>query len=350
MPSVAPIAILAQFQQELVGNWRNLDFGTDGSGAMVGGNENPLSYNIMPLPQRSDPDGYILKNFKYHEILHFNDDQVNTTVAIAAQAQNRGGQVSQNARALFYEQQVQFAEGPGINTVVHVENGAWIWLPRFVQQAGPYTDVAQANPVPDSLQQPSDTLIAKQISVPHGNSILALGTFDTVRDASGPNPRICGSPFIPDGASPYPQPGNPPGIPEGSPIPPTLRSDLNADERYTTLRDSSDDYENPHPDLTQAPNLPLQQAVAIIQPEAYMHWYVTTEALPSGQGSVTNIPFEQRVANVTGYSAEYWLLFKGANKYLAYTQTIFMVLTILDQKYVFPHVTCNTLTFVPAGM
>lgn len=101
MPSPAPISILSPFQQQLVGNWMNQNFGNDDQGKPVGGPSNPLSYNIMPLPQISDPDGYILKNFRYYEKLHFNDDQSFTTLAITARAPNRGGQVNQDARAVF---------------------------------------------------------------------------------------------------------------------------------------------------------------------------------------------------------------------------------------------------------
>lgn len=344
MPSAAPINILAQFQQQLVGNWKNLDFGTDANGNPVGGDENPLSYNTMPLPETADPDGYILKNFKYHERLHFNNDQPATTLAIAARAPNRGGLVNQDARALFYEQQVQFAEGPGVNTVVHVENGAWLWFPKFVQQPGPYPPNPPGQIVSNALQQPSDVLIAKQISVPHGNSILALGTYDTVRGPNGGgawngNPMINGTPVIPDGGSPYPTPATPVAPP------PSLISNLDADARFSTLRDSMIDYQNPHPDLTLCPNKPIQEAVAIIKPDSFMHWRVTTKPLPNGKGIVTNIPFEQEVSRVTDYLAEYWLLFKGPAKYLTYTQTIFMVLTIKGQKYTFPHITCNTVTY-----
>ncbi len=360
MPALAPIAILAEFQQQLVGNWENRDFGTDDHGVRVGGNENPLSYNIMPLPQTSDPDGYILKNFKYHEKLHFNNDQVASTLAVAARAPNRGGQVNQDARALFYEQQVIFAEGPGNGTVVHVENGAWLWFPRYIQQTGPYPTNPPGNEVSDALQQQSDITVAKQISVPHGNSILALGSFDTVPGPNGAGPwkgtsKISGSPVIPDGAPPYPHPAVPIPIPDGTPIPPVLQSILNADQRYSTLRVSSpgdpNDYENPHPELTQYPNRPLQEAVAIIKPDSFMHWRVTTEQLPNGRGIVTNIPFERRVSRVNEYFADYWLLFKDQKKYLAYTQTILMILRIPAKEtegvheYVFPHVTCNTVTF-----
>lgn len=369
MPYAAGIDILADFQQELVGNWKNEPFGPGQHGKPVGGDDDPLSYNIMPLPavpnSPADPDhdGYILKNFKYTERLRFNDGDPDKTLAIAAEAPNRGGLITQNSRALFYEQQVKFAEGPagpahkGGAQVVHVENGAWLWLPRFVQQPGPYPADLDKEPVTDALAQPVDIMIAKQIAVPHGNSILALGSFDTVSGPGGKgtckrDPRISGSPVIPDGPTPYPRPVVP--VVNASP-PPSVKSKLNAEKRYTEEKSSMADFQNPHPDLTQCPNKPLQQAVAIIAPDHYMHWHVTTEPfttlVPDGalRGHVTSIPFEQRVSDVIGYSADYWLLFKGKKKYLAYTQTIPMVLTIKDEKYVFPHITCNTVTYVGGG-
>ena len=256
MPAAAPISILSPFQQQLIGNWKNADFGMDQNGKPVGGPENPLSYNVMPLPQTADPDGYILKNFKYTEELHFNDDQSFSTLAIAARAPNRGGQVNQDARAVFYEQQVRFGEGPqgpngtltnpankakGVGDVVHVENGAWLWFPRYIQQTGPYPTNPPGSIVSEALQQPPDSLIAKQISVPHGNSILAIGSLDTVPgpNGAGPwkgSPVIMGSPIIPDGSPPYPIPAEPVPIPLGTPIPPALRSNLNVDQRFGTVR------------------------------------------------------------------------------------------------------------------
>ncbi|WP_428491033.1 hypothetical protein [Rhodopila sp.] len=357
MPALAVTSILAPFQQQLVGNWRNLDFGEDATGKPVGGDENPLSYNIMPLPQTSDPDGYILKNFTFHERLHFNNDKVRETLAVSARAPNRGGQVNQDARALFYAQQVMFAEGPGKGTIVHVENGAWLYFPRYIQQPGPYPANPPGSLVSNALQQPPDSLIAKQISVPHGNSVLALGRIETVpgQNGAGPwngNPTIAGSPIIPDGVPPYPVPAEPVPLPVGDPIPRELQSNLNADQRYGTVRTSSstdpNDFENPNPDFTLNPNLPLQRAVNIIKPEAFMHWSVTTRPLTNGEdgrGSVTNIPFEQLAASVIAYAADYWLLFKADKKYLTYTQTILLVLTVKGRKYTFPHVTGNTVTY-----
>lgn len=351
MPYAAKVANLAKFQQELIGHWENKSFGKDGKGKPVGGPDNPLSYNIMPLPQTSDPDGYILKNFKFYERLRFNDDNDKTTLAIAATAPNRGGLVTQNARAVFYEQQVKFAEGPDHNQVVHVENGTWLSLPRYVQRDGPYNPAV--TPVLPSLNQPPGIYIAKQIAVPHGNSVLALGSFDTksALKGEGPcssDPVIPGSPDIPDGPPPYPMPATPEVNPHS---PPALISCLNIDKRYSTKKAGQNNFQNPHPDLTLCPNKPLQEAVDVIKPESYMHWHVTTRPLPDGMGHVTNIPFEERVAKVTDYWADYWLLFKGKAKYLAYTQTMVMTLKIKTKKrpevmlFSFPHVTCNTVTY-----
>ena len=349
MPLAAQNNMLAVFQQQLIGNWTNQNFGIDTHGNPVGGVQNPLSYNIMPLPEQRDPNGYILKNFKYYEMLNFND-----TIAIAAEAANRGGLVSQQCKALFYEQQVLFQEGPKANNVVHVENGLWLWLPRYVQQVGPYPPNPDAEGVTDDLNQPADVAIAKQISIPHGNSILALGSFDTMPGPGGTGPcssnlMIPGSPVIPDAPLPYPTPAIPIENPQPPPAP-SLISNLNVQARYATLLNNAADFQNPHPDLTQCPNTPLQQAVAIIKPGSFMHWHVTTEQLQHGKGIVTNIPFERRVSEVTEYFADYWMLFKTEGgkqkKYLSYTQTILMKLTIKGEKYSFPHITCNTLTAV----
>lgn len=378
---------LSDFQQELVGCWRNETFGKDKHGKPAGGVDNPLSYNIMPLPSvppcphsKKNPydphnDGYILKNFRYTERLKFNDCDDKNTLAVAAIAPNRGGLVGQNCRAVFYEQQVRFAEGPNGPKhkdgpqVVHVENGAWLWLPRYVQQPGPYpVKNIDDEKVTEDLEQPVDIMIAKQMAIPHGNTIHALGSFDTINAKSveercdGKSTKVCrrisdvmipGRPAIPDGPTPYPMPANAECNPDKSkcPKPPSLVSSLNACKRYSELKNHMNDFQNPIPEYTRFPNMPLQMAVDIIDPDYYIHWYVTTQksANGNGEGAVVNIPFEQRASDVIGYSAEYWLLFKEykkeiMKKYLAYTQTIRMVFTIEGVKYVFPHVTCNTVT------
>jgi hypothetical protein len=351
MPYAGDISKFAKFQQYLVGTWSNMALpgGKDG----LGGASNPLSYNVMPLPQQAAPTtdpwpypGYILKNFKYYETIHFNDSG-QTTVPIPATAPNRGGGINQIAHALFYDQKVLFAPSPVpnvANTPVHVENGTWITVKTVPQLPGPYP--VPSDPTDPSLpewpgipRQPLEVMVAKQISVPHGNSVLALGSVDMLKgdsviSAVPPNPLI-----IPGSPPPYPQPH---------------QIETN---RFNRLLDTASDYENPDVELTQNPNGVLQQAVDLIKPDKYIHWRVTTEALAQGKGSVTNIPFEQRRARVTEYFADYWLLHKAGDKtkdgadafnYLSYTQTMLMEMKIgpaFDERtFLFPHVTCNTVT------
>lgn len=311
MPVAAIPGGLNQFQQLLIGTWSNqpLPNATQGEG----GTSNPLSYNVMPLPQSP---GYILKNFTYYEVLEF---EGNDAVALPATAPNRGNTSLQVPTALFYEQQVYFADGPGTGEIVHVENGAWLNLRTGQQLVGPYPPPPGSGiHLDDPNRQPPQITIAKQMSVPHGNSILALGSFSEPQD---------GAPAIPDAPSVLP---TPPGL-DTSP--------------YTTQLDQPSNYQNPLPALTANTNEPLQTAIGLIQPNQYITWSVST----GNQGQAIDIPFEQRMANVTGYTASYWLLSTdgGASyKYLAYTQNISMQLVIGGTHYDFPHVTSNVVTAV----
>ena len=172
---------------------------------MQGGTNDPLSYNIMPLPQQSPSptgdkgySGFILKNFTYFETVRFNSCMDTTgEVALSVLAPNRDTTYQQDARALFYSQQVHFAEGPGTkgsgaDSVVHVENGAWLYLYSVEQPIGPYGSQGQeTGPI---VPQDPKISIAKQMAVPHGNSILALGNFDDV---------ATGAPTIPSARRPW---------------------------------------------------------------------------------------------------------------------------------------------------
>lgn len=335
MPYATDVKDFALFQQQLLGTWSNKNF----PGSRLGGDTHPLSYNIMPLPQISaqpgQPDypGYVLKNFKYYETIRFNDGKA---IASPATAPNRGGRFTQDARALFYDQKVSFAEGPEKGNVVHIENGTWLSLETVPQALGPYGH--GGNEKGEFPPQPPWLTVAKQIAVPHGNSVLALGSYAL----DGKDPVFHGSPVIKDAAPPYPDP------------------DYLSVEPYATQRNHLTDFQNPHPDLATQPNRPLQEAVDIIKPDAYLYWHVTTELrdytepvlhesdkVITVKGKVTNIPFEQKVSRVTEYWADYWLLSTDKGKsfdYLAYTQTMLMSMTIGGLQYSFPHVTCNTLT------
>ncbi len=178
---------------------------------------------------------------------------------------------------------------------------------------------------PGVVPQPPAIEVAKQISVPHGNSVLALGHFDPVLE---------GAPVIPPVPPPFPRPAD---LPVGP---------------YITMLAETEDFENPTPPLTLDPTAPLRQAIAKIGPTHFLHWRVTTDPVAIWQGQVTNIPFEQRRARVTAYSAEYWLLSTdGGNSfgYFSYAQNIVLQITIAGQIYEFPHITSNTVARVPSG-
>lgn len=358
MPYEVASSELAEFQRKLIGTWTNHD------DVLLEGK--PLSYNVMPLPQfepqpsrPASPNakygGFILKNFPFKETVRFNGssgrgdppaEQDPEALAVVAGAPNRGGTYTQISRALFYEQQIRLAEGPENGKIAHVENGAWLHLGSQEQKAGPYGSSPGSSSGP-TLRQPPYLTIAKQISVPHGNSVLALGRvdlndqgkFDANLEGAEANTILSGAPSIPDAFVPYPSPAD-------------IATDPYFDP-YSTELEGQGDFENPDPASTLNPNLPLQRAIGIIKPTAYMHWHVTTEPIVGGQGLVTNIPFEQSKADVIDYWADYWLLANDANHeaflYLLYNQTALMRMKIstdggaTEQPYVFPHVTCNAV-------
>lgn len=315
MPTAAIPGGLNEFQELLIGTWMNKAF--PGAASGEGSEANPLSYNVMPLPQ-SPPD-YILKNFTYYETVKFDS---NDDVALPATAPNRGKDSLQVPTALFYGQQVYFADGPGKGAIVHVENGAWLNIETGDKLVGPYPppNIPPATGpgivLDDPNKQPSNLTIAKQMSVPHGNSILALGSF------TGP---VDGAPTIADAPSVLPTPAGLDTTP------------------YTTKLDQTDDYQNPRPDLTANTNKPIQDAIGLIKPDKYFSWIVSS----GNQGQTINIPFEKRESQVTAYEASYWLLSNDGGKsypYLAYTQNISLKFTINGVPYNFPHITTNVVT------
>lgn len=352
---------LAAFQQGLIGTWTNDDPSLLHEGK-------PLSFNVMPLPQVTpQPNrpqtgrygGFILKNFSFTETIRFNGTSAASdppdlkdpqAAAVAAGAPNRGGTYTQLASALFYEQQVRFAEGPQTGKIVHVENGAWLHLGSQAQTVGPYDPPQGTTPDGQVLKQPPQLTIAKQIAVPHGNSVLALGSVDLNDQGqykssdSGltANTVLTGAPVIPDAYVPYPESAHIATSPFFDP--------------YATLLADHEDFENPDVARTLNPSYPLQVAVELIKPAVHMHWRVTTMPLLGGRGRVTNIPFEQRKAKVIEYLADYWLLSTdpgakepGLFDYLLYSQTVLMRMEVsvneggATREYIFPHITCNTV-------
>ncbi len=364
----------AEFQQLLIGTWTNdpeLAVEVDKK------TRRPLSYNVMPLPQvepqpgRKKPKsgaygGFILKNFAFRETIRFNGTnnkkdaahQDPEAVAVVAGAPNRGGTYTQFAHSVFYEQQVRFAEGPEDGKIVHLENGAWLHLGSVEQKVGPYSPPGKPLKDGQVLRQPPYVTIAKQIAVPHGNSVLALGSIDlndrgdfkSDKEGLDVDTVFSGPPVIPDQFVPYPEEADQ-----------AARQTLDIAtppyyDPYSQKLATPGDFENPSIEWTLNPNLPLQLAVEMIEPRAHMHWRVTTLEQFGGDSQVTNIPFEERKSDVTEYWADYWLLSKDRNAkrsgkfdYLLYNQTVLMEMEISTdggktyKKYVFPHITSNVV-------
>lgn len=371
MPYAVPSGELAEFQQHLIGTWEN--------DPKLTNRGRPLSFNVMPLPQivpqpgrkkqkgATKFGGFILKNFSFTERLRFNGTneakdrahQDPQALAVVAGAPNRGGSYTQFAHSVFYEQQVRFAEGPEKGKIVHIENGAWIQLGSRRQNVGPYGNSPMKGQV---LRQPPYITIAKQIAVPHGNTVLALGSIDLndrgrfYEDESGigVDTAFRGAPVIPDQFVPYPEEQD--KVAKRSP-------DIATEPWYDPYREilkKPNDFENPDDAWTLNPNLPLQLAVDLIKPAAHMHWRVTTLPLFGGDSQVTNIPFEERKSKVTEYWADYWLLAKDSRAakarrfdYLLYNQTVLMEMEVSADggktygKYIFPHITSNVVRKVP---
>ncbi|OZG71113.1 hypothetical protein BTA51_22295 [Hahella sp. CCB-MM4] len=282
----------------LVGTWTNQNI----QNGNQGGPTSPFSYNLMPLPQE---DGYILKNFSYYEEITFS--------AIHGTAPNRGGYGTQVANTLFYEQRIYFADGPAKDQLVHAENGSWLFLTDTKQLLGPYGNGEQpgigSQTVPNSTPPSQKFNIIKQMSVPHGNSILASGSYEEKQ----------GTPII---------------------EPPPLVLPMGVNTEQYKIKNVG----NLNPAFTENPNLPLSQAIQQYPASSYIQFDVDSN---NGSHPVTNIGFEQQHAKVSRYFARYWLeSFGGASNYtqLQYSQTILMDIPIKGTVITFPHVTSNTLT------
>lgn len=300
--------------QYLIGTWTNQNIGQ----SMMGGPENPYSYNLMILPQvdPESPYGYILKSMPYYEEITF--------TPVHGNAANRGGLGTQVSNAILYEQRVYISAGPAEDMLVHFENGIWGYLSDAQQALGPYGNGNDpglgTQVIPNSVPPTQEFDLFKQISVPHGNSVLACGFFTSES-----------------------------GAPTIGPPPQVLPTGINTDA-YDTLSVG-----NLNPDRALNPNLPLSQALAASEVTKYLQLQVDSA---KGGGAVTNIGFEQQHCDVLQYYATYWLeALAGSDDYtqLQYSQTIMMQIPIVlpgssgPANIVFPHITANTLTKVPGS-
>ena len=298
----------------------------------------PTGYNVMPVPagnkqMQTSPtlDDWQNKNFYYYEEMTF---------TAPGEAPNRGQLFQQGCYGLTYEQRVYFAPNtqglgglnyqPAVatakeNALVHYENGLWLHTQFEAQPISAYgatlpypPNDSTGNPIPTPT--PPTNPIVKQVSVPHGNSILALGTVTT-----------------------------------SNVLPTHDVGQIN--ERPFSL----------NPSISN-PAIVLQTYINDIPDQASKTFKTTKLSVstnPMTGGSVTNIPFEQGNADVTSYEMDLWIIevfdtstaTSPSQTILQYLQKIPMTFFITQQPApggkgndgtpeTFYHITANTLTKV----
>ncbi|QQX81946.1 hypothetical protein JK628_09100 [Shewanella sp. KX20019] len=263
-------------------------------------------FNVMPIPQVTAPNGFILKNHSYYEVITFS--------AIQGKVANRAGKYEQDAYTLFYEQRVFFADGLQANELVHAENGSWLHQVTGPQgqnplNTEPYIPTPPApNPIP--TQDPL-TEIVKQVSVPHGNSILALGGVK----------EVCAEPTIP--------------VANCLPI--------DAPEAFNAVYGTNiptNPNINPNVLLDLALKQLADKGISVTNTKA-----ITVDS--SNNGAIANTPFMKKNSDVSKFTTTYWLeQLSTGQLQLQYTQNITLDLPIGGNTYKFPHITANTLTKV----
>ncbi len=261
-------------------------------------------FNVMPIPQATAPNGFILKNFFYYEVMTFS--------AIQSKFVNRGGVGEQDCYTLFYEQRVFFSDGEQANQLVHAENGTWLHLITGPQGQGPLNqkpDIPSPhapNPIP--AQNPAQQIV-KQVSVPHGISILASGDARLIQGA----PVIPDANALPVGAPPAWWEAYGPELPDNTSIHPNI-----------VLQDALIALNNLGIDVVRTRQIHVDS---------------------DKHGSVSNTEFIKRHSNVTRFMQTLWLEeLSNGQLLLQYSQNISLKFAQTRGKsYVFPHITANTL-------
>ncbi len=247
-------------------------------------------WNVIAVP---GPQDFILEVIPYEETITFSP---------AVIAGNRGpftdGQESvQNVVGFLYQQvitslcETDFCGLRGFSkgTEIHAETGLFLYLPD-----SEYGDGFN---------------IARLSTIPHGNSLLALGASTETATPQD---------FIPDNnIRPFP-------VPLGY-----------GETQY---------FKQQFPEFDQTnPNSALQQALSGVPVDSVTTLDFSTK---NGTGGILNIPFIQKNINTTLLDATFWLeTLKDGSLQLQYSQNISLVFpaTGTTNPITWPHVTVNTL-------
>ncbi|HEV2764687.1 MAG TPA: heme-binding protein [Pyrinomonadaceae bacterium] len=209
-------------------------------------------WNLIAVPKEPDkpggPESFTLLVRPYFEFITF--------APLGAPVPDRGASETLLISGLEYSLRVTDAL---TNQPLHLENGMWLYL--------------------NDPQNPQSPTIARHATVPHGNSVLALGGFS---QSDGP-------PDIPTLDS-FPV-GSPGGMAAGytdpyiEPLPPAVAAI------------------QPH-FIVKNPNAVLQAA---IQEQTILDTLTLNVSSQTATGGIVNIPFIRQNANASAFNATFWI-------------------------------------------
>lgn len=260
-------------------------------------------WNLIAVPRAPEQPGgqeeFTLLVRPYYETISF--------TALGALVPDRGASETLFISGLEYSLRVSdlLTSQP-----LHLENGMWLYL--------------------NDPQNPQSPTIVRHATVPHGNSVLALGNF---QQADGP-------PTIPAiNALPVGNPQEPPMDGYTDPYIFPLPPDVQAIKPPFSIRD-------PNAVLREV----LQQQTA--QGKTILNTLTLDVSTQTGTGGIVNIPFIRQNANATAFSGTFWLeTVQDAETGIEFDQLQYSQQTNLEfikrgdgqGLIVWPHVNVNTL-------
>lgn len=244
-------------------------------------------WNLVAVPKQNGRFQFTLLTAPYFETI--------TISALSTPTPNRGSSTIEEVPTLLYSLQINNAVD---GSLLHAENGTWLMLDKNLN--GGFN-------------------IARQASIPHGDSVLAIGNIGTF---NGP-PTFPVLNTVPVGQPPHAQLGYHDPYDSAS-VPPGLNK------------------KNPNATLAEA-----------IVGQNIIHT-TTLHVSTSNQGGISNIPFIKKNADATSFDATYWLeTVKDSETGKTFLQLQYSQNTSIDffplstdptQLIKWPHVNINTLT------
>jgi hypothetical protein len=248
-------------------------------------------------PPSTGPKPFRLKLSSTREILEF--------APIGGAVPNRGS-TGQDDISIFGLRYLQRVSDAVTNEALHIEPGFWLNVPR-------------------TERPPDGPTVVRQGSIPHGSSVLAVGTGLTM--AGGPE-------IGPANSTPV----------KGPPAGPALSPEFLAPFTDPPLPPGF------KPSFVRNPNLALQEAIGCQHIVRTVVLIISTAAPANGTtsqlgGGIVNMPFDITNADATRLDAIFWIeTVRQADgstfQQLQYTQTV--ILNFLGINW--PHISVATLT------